>query len=166
MQAVKNCTFKPKKEKNRKKIFKLFSALEQDLNLAHQDPIAFWQRLKFREMDLKYAKSAKGRQRNYKRRVIELVDNEKYSDSDLWQRLVLFEGKCAYCRCFVFSQEHYLTWDHIQALAQGGRDRIENIVPCCRTCNSSKRDCPVYDWFVKQPFFCKESWQKLERLTK
>lgn len=40
--------------------------------------------------------------------------------------------------------------DHIIPTSKGGSDRLDNVVPCCRSCNSSKQDKDVYDWYVKR----------------
>lgn len=54
--------------------------------------------------------------------------------------LKLFDGKCAYC------SKKADTWDHIHPVKRGGKTTPGNIVPCCRSCNSSKSDTDVYDW--------------------
>ncbi len=41
---------------------------------------------------------------------------------------------CAYCEKLAVSA------DHILAIANGGLDVPGNVVPCCRSCNSSKQD--------------------------
>ena len=45
------------------------------------------------------------------------------------------------------------TKDHILALKKGGRLSPDNIIPCCRTCNSSKNDRNLEEWYKEQPFF-------------
>lgn len=54
-----------------------------------------------------------------------------------------FEGKCAYC------QSPATTWDHIHPVAKQGNSTPGNIVPCCASCNSSKKDQDLEEWLDK-----------------
>jgi hypothetical protein len=54
-----------------------------------------------------------------------------------------FSGKCAYC------QQPATTWDHIVPVAKGGNSVPGNVVPCCQSCNSSKKDTDLFDWLDK-----------------
>src|SRR3990167_924352 len=38
------------------------------------------------------------------------------------------------------------TWDHIVPQKLGGRGFVDNLVPCCQSCNSSKGCKPIYKW--------------------
>jgi len=52
-----------------------------------------------------------------------------------WLRIcALCEGRCLYCNnsCDKFAK------DHVIPLSKGGSNYIENIVPVCKSCNSSK----------------------------
>lgn len=51
-----------------------------------------------------------------------------------------YAGCCAYCG------DPADTWDHITPVVQGGVTDLWNIVPACRSCNSRKRDCDVFEW--------------------
>lgn len=59
-----------------------------------------------------------------------------------WQQLYLvhlrFAGRCHYCGINVAIEGG--TWDHQQALSEGGRNDISNIVRCCNTCQRKKFD--------------------------
>jgi len=44
-------------------------------------------------------------------------------------------GMCWYCGKDLFGK---MTIDHVQPLLLGGTDDIDNLVPCCKSCNSSK----------------------------
>jgi 5-methylcytosine-specific restriction endonuclease McrA len=57
--------------------------------------------------------------------------------------LEVFEGLCAYCAATAD------TWDHIVPVSKGGETRPSNIVPCCRSCNSSKHDSDVWEWLER-----------------
>lgn len=50
--------------------------------------------------------------------------------------------RCVYCR----TKPKRLTQDHVIPLARGGHHTASNVVPACRSCNSSKgvRDAPVF----------------------
>jgi len=49
--------------------------------------------------------------------------------------LITHDNRCAYCK-----KRKKLTVDHIIPLSKGGTNNIDNIVPACGSCNSSKRD--------------------------
>jgi 5-methylcytosine-specific restriction endonuclease McrA len=51
-----------------------------------------------------------------------------------------FEGLCAYCPAPAD------TWDHVVPVADGGKTTPGNIVPACRSCNSSKHARPLAEW--------------------
>jgi 5-methylcytosine-specific restriction endonuclease McrA len=71
------------------------------------------------------------------------------------QRLAIWAGECAYCGKKEQEQDHFIP------LNRGGSHCVENIVPCCRSCNASKRDKDAWDWYCSQPFFAMQRWVKL-----
>ncbi len=75
------------------------------------------------------------------------------------ERLALFGG-CAYC-----GKDKKLEIEHVVALSDGGLHVPSNLVGACRSCNSSKNDKPVEEWFKSQPFFSVERFQRLNGLT-
>lgn len=57
----------------------------------------------------------------------------------------LLGGRCYYCgECAADKIEI----DHVVPLADGGSVGVENLVPACRSCNSSKSDKPVAEWLT------------------
>jgi 5-methylcytosine-specific restriction endonuclease McrA len=58
-----------------------------------------------------------------------------------WDRLLRrYRGCCAYCGAPSVGQ------DHIIPLSRGGRHSIGNVLPCCRSCNSSKHTRLLAEW--------------------
>ena len=69
-----------------------------------------------------------------------------------WKRVVLyFNNRCAYC-----GREELLTHDHFFPLSGGGEYTKENIIPSCRSCNSSKGKKLFFNWYPKQDFYNKK----------
>lgn len=62
-----------------------------------------------------------------------------------------FGWKCSYCDMEV--DKKTVTVDHFIPTSKGGSDSIENIVPSCKSCNSSKQDKDFFDWYRKQKFY-------------
>jgi 5-methylcytosine-specific restriction endonuclease McrA len=60
--------------------------------------------------------------------------------------LAAHQGVCTYCG----TEEDKLTIDHVISLARGGSNEVDNIVGCCRSCNSSKHDGDVLDWLERR----------------
>lgn len=52
------------------------------------------------------------------------------------------EYRCSYC----FVQTSRLQREHVVPLARGGRDAPDNVIPACKTCNSSKGAKLLHDW--------------------
>ena len=75
------------------------------------------------------------------------------------KRKALFGG----C-CFCDSQEK-LTLEHMVALNNGGLHVEENLFGSCMSCNCSKKDNPVEEWFRSQPFFSVERWKRLNEVA-
>lgn len=60
----------------------------------------------------------------------------KLRESAWWKRK-RSDGICHYCKRRFKPAE--LTMDHVIPLARGGESTRENIVPCCKDCNTKKR---------------------------
>lgn len=59
-----------------------------------------------------------------------------------------FNKECCYC-----GKKSDLTKDHIKPLINGGKMVMSNIVPCCKNCNSSKKDNEMLSWYQRQSFY-------------
>jgi 5-methylcytosine-specific restriction endonuclease McrA len=57
----------------------------------------------------------------------------------------LFDGECAYC------DNPATTIDHFYPVVRGGQSHRQNILPCCSSCNSSKRDSDPIAWLDRAP---------------
>jgi len=67
-----------------------------------------------------------------------------------------FNNKCAYC-----GKEAKLTQDHFVPLSKGGEYTINNIVPACKSCNSSKNNRDFFEWYNGQPYYSKQRERKV-----
>lgn len=71
------------------------------------------------------------------------ADGPGISERD-WQRLVRrYNSRCAYCD--IKCDPHM---DHVIPLKLGGRHSIGNVLPACRSCNTSKNARLLYPWRV------------------
>lgn len=52
-------------------------------------------------------------------------------------------SECWYCWSITDA-----SWDHVIPLTRGGSNSRENIVPCCGTCNRSKRNRTPDEWIA------------------
>jgi hypothetical protein len=68
-----------------------------------------------------------------------------------------FNNACCYCG----RTDTKLTQDHLVALSAGGDYTIGNIVPACKSCNSSKCNVPLKNWYNRKDFFSKEMETKI-----
>ena len=68
--------------------------------------------------------------------------------ADQWTALQVAWGGCAYCGV----TDRPLQRDCVLALSRGGRYTLENIVPACRSCNTSKCNEEVTHWLRRKRF--------------
>ena len=64
-------------------------------------------------------------------------------ESQWWKRRVA-KGKCHYCGGATAPKA--LTMDHIVPISRGGKSTRGNVVPCCKTCNTKKKQLMPMEW--------------------
>jgi 5-methylcytosine-specific restriction endonuclease McrA len=76
-----------------------------------------------------------------------------------WKKsLIHFGDKCAYCGK---KSNKTLHQEHIIPLSKGGSNTITNVIPACESCNLSKNDSLLEDWYPKRFFYSKERELKI-----
>ena len=99
---------------------------------------------------------------DYKESVI--ASNRAYKDKlqgdltgkDWIDILSVFNNSCAYCGAKVS-----LTRDHVIPVSKGGINTKHNIVPACKSCNSSKHNNDVVEWYKHFKYFSNERLAKI-----
>jgi 5-methylcytosine-specific restriction endonuclease McrA len=90
---------------------------------------------------------SRNRQARAARRRKRRMDRVQHDLSDeQWIRLKEAWGGCAYCGV----PDKPLQRDCVLPLSRGGRYTLENIVPACRSCNTSKCNDEVTGWLRRR----------------
>ena len=63
-----------------------------------------------------------------------------------WTALKTAWGGCAYCG----ATDKALQKDCVLPISRGGRYVVTNVVPCCRSCNTSKCNAEVTNWMRRK----------------
>ena len=61
-----------------------------------------------------------------------------------WWKNQRAHNRCYYCGKPFPAKE--LTMDHIVPLSRGGRSIKSNLVPCCKSCNTEKKNLVPSEW--------------------
>lgn len=61
-----------------------------------------------------------------------------------WWKRKRSQGNCHYCGENFPPNE--LTMDHVVAISRGGQSVKNNVVPCCKRCNTKKRMMLPLEW--------------------
>ncbi len=64
--------------------------------------------------------------------------------SSQWWKRKRSDGICHYCKNTFEPKE--LTMDHVIPIARGGKSEKFNLVPCCKTCNTQKKQMLPSEW--------------------
>jgi 5-methylcytosine-specific restriction endonuclease McrA len=89
-------------------------------------------------------RSRKARAARKRKRRMDRVDHDLSDDQ--WTALKAAWGGCAYCGV----ADKPLQRDCVLALSRGGRYTLGNIVPACRSCNTSKCNDEVTSWLRRK----------------
>jgi 5-methylcytosine-specific restriction endonuclease McrA len=89
-------------------------------------------------------RSRKGRAARKRKRRMERVEHDLSPQQ--WLALQDAWGGCAYCGV----TDQPLQRDCVLALSRGGRYTLDNIVPACRSCNTSKCNAEVTGWLRRK----------------
>ena len=74
--------------------------------------------------------------RGHRRRALELGCEGSHTAQEWLNKKLAYGNCCAYCG----KETESLTKDLVMPLSQGGSNNIDNIVPACNFCNSSKHN--------------------------
>ncbi len=67
-----------------------------------------------------------------------------------------FNNQCAYCE-----NNTDITLDHVIPIFKGGGHTKSNVVPACKSCNSSKQARDVEEWYKEQDFYDENNLNKI-----
>jgi 5-methylcytosine-specific restriction endonuclease McrA len=87
------------------------------------------------------ARAARRRQRRIARVEHDLTDAQ-------WAELQAAWGGCAYCG----ATDRLLQRDCVLAISRGGRYTLDNVVPACGSCNTSKCNDEVTSWLRRKRY--------------
>jgi len=71
-------------------------------------------------------------------------DKARKLRSSQWWKRKRSSGICHYCNQPFLPKE--ITMDHIIPLARGGKSEKFNLVPCCKECNTQKKQLLPSEW--------------------
>ena len=89
-------------------------------------------------------RSRKARAARKRKRRMDRVEHDLSTEE--WAALKAAWGGCAYCG----NADKPLQRDCVLALSRGGRYTLHNIVPACRSCNTSKCNDEVTAWLRRK----------------
>lgn len=73
-----------------------------------------------------------------------------------------FNNSCAYCGMSndeaKIKTNNYLHKEHVDHTGSNG---LDNCIPACKICNSSKHIKDMKQWFIQQDFYSKEKYDKI-----
>jgi 5-methylcytosine-specific restriction enzyme A len=71
-------------------------------------------------------------------------DKARKLRSSQWWKRKRSSGVCHYCKTRFIPGE--LTMDHVIPLSKGGKSHKINLVPCCKGCNTKKKQLLPFEW--------------------
>jgi hypothetical protein len=74
-----------------------------------------------------------------------------------------FDNKCAYCGMTYENHKKIYKQDlHREHVDHNGSNKLDNCVPSCKICNSSKKDKEILDWYNENNFvFTQKRFDKI-----
>ena len=105
--------------------------------------------------------------RKYREKQKQLAEGNKVPENGLpseeWKKVLdYFDNECAYCG----ERNTELQQELIIPASKGGKCEMGNIIPACRSCNSSKQNKNIYEWYEQQEFYNDLKLNKIENFCK
>ena len=79
-----------------------------------------------------------------------------FKTEDWLEALEHFEHKCAYC-----NTSGKMTIDHFIPFSKGGELAKGNIIPACKSCNSSKNNRSFEEWYTSCEFYSEKQEHRI-----
>lgn len=116
---------------------------------------------KIRERSRRYYKENKEKvYKNIYKRHTRIHENEyDYSEKEWQFTLSAFNNECAYCG----RNDVKLEREHIIPVSKGGAYVIKNIIPACHSCNMSKLNRPMEEWYKQQKYYDDERFMRIKK---
>lgn len=78
---------------------------------------------------------------HHKRKAALAAVEDTLTQTQLAEILEYFGHRCGYCLVDLRTLPKFQqTWDHLLPVARHGSNTADNVVPCCKSCNSRKKD--------------------------
>jgi 5-methylcytosine-specific restriction endonuclease McrA len=90
------------------------------------------------------SRSRRARAARKRKRRLDVVDNDLTADQ--WAAIQAAWNGCAYCG----ATDASLQRDCVMAISRGGRYTVDNVVPACASCNTSKCNEEVTTWLRRK----------------
>lgn len=127
-----------------------------------------------RKLQPTYAKKYLNWQRNNKQKInmynLNRIENKKHNISKSeWENCKqYFNFECAYCGMNeIKHKEKFNQQLHKEHVIHDGANDLSNCVPACKSCNSSKREAALEEWYEQTNKQCSNfSQTRLDKITK
>ena len=119
-----------------------------------------WQKLnpeKVRTSKRKRTLNGKDAIDSHKRRAKAQSLPRDFTLSDWENVLSYFDYSCAYCG----KSRDNLQMEHVIPLNKFGAFTPSNIIPACSSCNASKRDRDLLEWYSQRPYYSELRYKKV-----
>ena len=140
-----NATTREWRERNREHVV----AYQKDYDSRRKRPTDYKAKKLISENAWARANPEKIRLKSQRRRARKAEVKSELTNSEWDIILDVFSYSCAYCG----KLETTLEQDHIVPLSMGGDYTIDNIVPSCKSCNSSKKDNDFREWIKDEALY-------------
>jgi 5-methylcytosine-specific restriction endonuclease McrA len=95
-------------------------------------------------VEMVVSRSRRARAARKRKRRLSAVDNDLTAEQ--WAALIEAWQGCAYCG----ATDGPLQRDCVMAISRGGRYTVDNVVPACASCNTSKCNDEVTSWMRRK----------------